>query len=50
MSAIHLEKIQSWRRHYNVSRPHMALNHLTPRQYRASEPNLTSNPNFMTGT
>ncbi len=43
-------KIEAWRRHYNESRPHMALNYLTPQQYRASEQNLTPDANIMTGT
>ena len=43
-------KILAWREHYNVSRPHMALNYLTPQQYRASEQKSTPDPNIMTGT
>lgn len=27
------EKIEAWRREYNESRPHKALNHLPPVQY-----------------
>jgi len=43
-------KIEAWRTHYNVSRPHMALNYLTPQHYRASEQNLAPDSNIMTGT
>ena len=27
------EKIEAWRQEYNESRPHKALNHLSPSQY-----------------
>jgi putative transposase len=43
-------KIQAWREHYNVSRPHMALNYLTLQQYRVSEDNITQNSNIMIDT
>ena len=27
------EKVESWRRHYNVERPHSALGNLSPREF-----------------
>ena len=28
-----MEKVESWRRHYNDHRPHSALGNLTPREF-----------------
>ena len=43
-------KIEAWRMHYNVSRPHMSLGYRTPQEFLGCTPNQVPNTNIMTGT
>jgi len=43
-------KIETWRRHYNESRPHMSLGYRTPQEFLGCTKKNTSNPNLATGT